>query len=63
MESTSTLARRYANRAARLAEPAEENNRHGSPEKHTVPTLTSLGSLYAEISRAYSAIPQTTEEK
>ncbi|MEV0526621.1 hypothetical protein AB0I66_24570 [Streptomyces sp. NPDC050439] len=63
MESASTLARRYANRAARLAELAEEKNSHGSSEKYMIPALTSIGSLYAEVSRAYSAIAQTPEEK
>lgn len=58
-----TLARRYANMASRLAELAEENNRHGSAEKHTVATLISIGSLYAQISRAYAAIAQADEEK
>lgn len=62
MDTASTLARRYANRAASLAELAEEKNSYTSSERQQVPSLVSLGSLYAEVSRAYSAINQTSQE-
>lgn len=58
----SSLARQYADRAARLAEQADEKNHHGSSEKHLVPALATVGSLYADVSRAYSAIAQAAKE-
>ncbi|MGW0537828.1 hypothetical protein [Streptomyces sp. NPDC003032] len=51
---------RYAGKAARLAEHAEDKNHYASSERHQVPGITAVGTLYADIARTYAAIAQAT---
>ncbi|MGV2914476.1 hypothetical protein [Streptomyces alfalfae] len=52
------LARRYADRAARMATSAE-NKLHTS-ERHLSGDYAAVGTLYADVSRVYAAIATAT---
>lgn len=52
------LARRYADRAARMATSAE-NKLHTS-ERHLTGDYAAVGTLYADISRVYAALATAT---
>ncbi|QUI32451.1 hypothetical protein H9W91_17470 [Streptomyces alfalfae] len=54
------LARRYADRAARMATSAE-NKLHAS-ERHMTGDYATVGTLYADVSRVYAAIATATPE-